>query len=328
MNKNNSVQVLRGIAACMVVIIHVVTLLDYYSQNNYSKLFYQLNAGVDIFFVISGLIMSVLLLDGRKYNFKDFIRRRIVRIAPLYWICTLVWGLIFFDLMISNPELLLRSMLFLPPLGKDHEVEPFLAIGWSLTYEFFFYFTIAFLYKKNLFNFLRKITIFYVLTSLVSIFYEFQSTLFHVIFGILKLEFIIGLWIGWLLVNGKLLSLRLSYFMIFISILMFIFSPMSSDNSDQRLIFWGVPAGIFVLGFVGLPIEWNKIAVQLGDISYSLYLTHVFSIRIVGRFLVSIEPILPLWLLIIIMLLISVVVAKITYIAIELPLIKYAKNYK
>ncbi|MFX5785380.1 acyltransferase family protein, partial [Acinetobacter baumannii] len=46
--------------------------------------------GVDIFFVISGFVMYYLMHDrfGSATVAGDFLRRRLIRVVPLYWICT------------------------------------------------------------------------------------------------------------------------------------------------------------------------------------------------------------------------------------------------
>lgn len=44
-------------------------------------------AGVDIFFIVSGCIM---MITTRESTVSDFIARRIIRIVPLYWLFTLV----------------------------------------------------------------------------------------------------------------------------------------------------------------------------------------------------------------------------------------------
>ena len=47
-------------------------------------------AGVDLFFVISGFIMVYVSRDvfGKPGAAIDFLHRRIIRIVPLYWIAT------------------------------------------------------------------------------------------------------------------------------------------------------------------------------------------------------------------------------------------------
>jgi hypothetical protein len=119
----SSIQVLRGIAAVMVVLFHVCG--------------FQIGAaGVDIFFVISGFIMfhtnrNVFGLTGAAIL---FLKRRILRIAPLYWLCSAFafW---------PGVELksLVASVLFVPVRSEDGSIHTVLAPGWSLNFEMFFY---------------------------------------------------------------------------------------------------------------------------------------------------------------------------------------------
>src|ERR1041384_6244035 len=46
--------------------------------------------GVDLFFVISGFIMSYTARRGGLREARDFMVRRLVRIYPLYWACSLI----------------------------------------------------------------------------------------------------------------------------------------------------------------------------------------------------------------------------------------------
>jgi exopolysaccharide production protein ExoZ len=103
--------------------------------------------GVSTFFVISGFIMCFITRD----NADRFLQKRLVRIVPLYWLCTLAALLVTYRLAIleqptwsspleGRPDEPLwayvgRSLLFLP-LGDKY---PFLNVGWSLNYEMYFY---------------------------------------------------------------------------------------------------------------------------------------------------------------------------------------------
>src|SRR5450432_1983294 len=75
-----SIQYLRGAAALAVVIFHA---LQWRSGG-----FEVGRAGVDVFFVISGVIMWWVTADGPVGPWA-FLWRRLTRVAPLYWLMTL-----------------------------------------------------------------------------------------------------------------------------------------------------------------------------------------------------------------------------------------------
>jgi peptidoglycan/LPS O-acetylase OafA/YrhL len=79
----------RGIAVLMVVVAHFASL----STANYHY-FYAGLLGVDIFFVLSGFLITSILLQEfaatNRINLKRFYIRRFLRLMPAYWVCVLV----------------------------------------------------------------------------------------------------------------------------------------------------------------------------------------------------------------------------------------------
>src|ERR1700757_5056732 len=73
----NNLQVLRAYAAANVVLVH---LLPLYGVSWHVGLY-----GVDLFFVLSGFLM--MMIAGTDPS--RFLTRRLIRILPLYWLCTL-----------------------------------------------------------------------------------------------------------------------------------------------------------------------------------------------------------------------------------------------
>nr|WP_232247679.1 acyltransferase family protein [Pseudomonas putida] len=102
--------------------------------------------GVDIFFVISGFVMWVTT-EGKNKGIREFWVSRILRVAPLYWVFTcvlvaaaLLMPSLFFNSRAVDPVFLLKSLFFIPALNPDvGDVTPVYTIGWTLTYEMFFY---------------------------------------------------------------------------------------------------------------------------------------------------------------------------------------------
>jgi exopolysaccharide production protein ExoZ len=151
------VQVLRFVAALLVVITHA-TLYAHERLTSSQPVWHFGEVGVDVFFVISGFVMLVSsrALTHRRDGWKYFAMRRIIRIVPIYWIATTVkfltmvvgGGVVLHAALGWNVPL---SYLFLPSTNVDGQVEPLLGVGWTLTFEMFFYalFTVGLLLRVD-----------------------------------------------------------------------------------------------------------------------------------------------------------------------------------
>jgi peptidoglycan/LPS O-acetylase OafA/YrhL len=82
-----NIQALRGVAALLVVFVHLETPAERAGINPALLTFG--NSGVDLFFVISGVIMVVTTARA-DVTAGSFIAHRIARVVPLYWLITLV----------------------------------------------------------------------------------------------------------------------------------------------------------------------------------------------------------------------------------------------
>lgn len=126
-----NLQILRGIAAIGVVFYHT----DFRLAGDHHTEFF----GVSTFFVISGFIMCWITRDDAD----GFLRKRIERIVPFYWLCTFALILLTFKLPLDLMSwqflaYLTRSLLFLP--STDF---PLLHVGWTLNFEMYFYLVFA-----------------------------------------------------------------------------------------------------------------------------------------------------------------------------------------
>ncbi|SDG32894.1 acyltransferase family protein [Microbacterium pygmaeum] len=115
--------------------------------------------GVDIFFVISGFVMMITAPPFQKVSggWRYFAMRRVTRIVPMYWIATtakIAMILILPGAAINSaltPGHVISSYLFLPTRNESGSVEPVLGVGWTLTFEMFFYavFAVGLLLRAN-----------------------------------------------------------------------------------------------------------------------------------------------------------------------------------
>ncbi|HEY7809845.1 MAG TPA: acyltransferase [Allosphingosinicella sp.] len=129
-----SIQYLRAFAALGVVAFHAANAAGFaFPDGAY---------GVDIFFVISGFVM--VWISSAATSPSDFLRGRIRRIVPLYWVVTLTWmaaitlSLAYFPF---GPGGLASSFLFIPygAAGEGRHYFPIVQVGWTLNYEMMFY---------------------------------------------------------------------------------------------------------------------------------------------------------------------------------------------
>jgi exopolysaccharide production protein ExoZ len=147
-----NVQALRAAAALLVVGVHVGNANGFEARylSPTPVLTHVLGTagwyGVDLFFVISGFIMTVTTwtLFGSAKNGLRFLLRRVTRIYPPYWIALLPILLLYLlhpaivDSHAARPPDILASFLLFPQNG-----EPLLLVSWTLVFEMAFYLVFA-----------------------------------------------------------------------------------------------------------------------------------------------------------------------------------------
>ena len=151
--KTYTIQYLRAVAALLVLTFHAFVgnnnFLDYLDESIESIAFFG-HYGVDMFFVISGAIMALIVKDSDCV--KTFIKKRMARIYPTYFQATilamLAW-LIFrriFDLRVY-PHGSWGLFLSLLPFEFQGVSNMILPQAWTLFYEICFIFALPLLYR-------------------------------------------------------------------------------------------------------------------------------------------------------------------------------------
>ncbi len=278
----HALQYLRAIAALAVVYSHTVIQVEGYQQ----FLAHAGSFGVDIFFVISGFIMIYIARpDTRPVAF--FIAR-IRRVVPLYWFFTfLMAGILLvmpsvFKATVFQWDTLLKSLAFIPHWSTAYEgyVWPIVAPGWSLIFEMYFYlvFAISLLLAERyriLFISVVITVVFIIATRLNT----GESAVAQFFSESMVFEFILGMLLAFAWKRGlRLPSSTAWYLLLFGSCLLFLDLPV------PRIVEYGLPSLFIVMACLYIRIKEYSWAVLLGDASYALYLSHIFTLGVLRKF--------------------------------------------
>lgn len=290
--------------------------------------------GVDMFFVISGFIMYYISGEGfgRPGEWRRFASRRFLRIAPLYYVATLLMlvAAAVFTSHIDSDAIgvgpAIASFFFLPVPNGAGTVVPVLKLGWTLNYEAYFYalFTFALIFPKRI----GLIVLFGLLLGIVGLAAILPGRLPMLDFWgqPIVLEFAAGMLLamvyrrGWrigtgqafaLIVGGLLLTMMLRYFEL--------------NPYTTRAVFQGIPAALIVAGVVLWRAPETRSATMRalefgGDASYALYLSHPFSIRAATIAWGLIDGPPSPWLFIAFTMVCALIAAALVHIGIEKPL--------
>ncbi len=276
-----SIQILRFVAALLVVHSHAINDVDYF-VHRYGVVgppgMLLGRCGVDIFFVISGFIIT---RTGRGLTWRQFAAKRAQRVLPLYYTfaaaCTLI--------VVAGAGLDWRTgvatWLLWP--ATDRMTFPLGSVTWTLCFEALFYAAFALCIWRK--------------AALPIVFAVFFACLLLRPFGAvfqfagcpLIFEFLAGVALAYAP------PWRPAIFAIPIGAAIFvvgaalqwpttgqIMSWMASDGAWIRVADLGVPAVLVVWGTLQLRAE-EGVLTRLGDASYALYLVHLPIVNVVVR---------------------------------------------
>ena len=258
--------------------------------------------GVDIFFVISGYLITSIILHQKsinKFSFISFYESRIKRIVPAYYFTLLLIAIsgsfiyLDFDLPVLRRSLI-TSAFFVSNVyfgGGDNYFGAKLAENpllhtWSLAVEMQFYIllpVILILFKKRILPYIigALIVIITLYMEYRFINYGYSSELYFSLFSRIP-EFLIGSLFSIILANGKI-KVSKNINPLFLSILGVLMLIYSIFFINENTLFPGIIALIPCVGVSLILISpdnlitgflSNKVIVYIGSLSYSLYLWH------------------------------------------------------
>ena len=256
-------------------------------------------AGVDIFFVISGLVITLTgpLADPRPSG-AQFFWRRLTRVAPMFWLMTIP---ALMTLSITGPMSAygaggpmnvaqnIATLLFWPAT-ESQIVAPYVSQGWTLCFEMVFYTAVSFVLlggrmKRNA-AILAVVIVIAVLARWVT-----GWAWLRILANRMFIEFgygvVLAFGLGWLRQRGPRLAIPL----LLIGLGFYAYAgvkgdlgvdgwlqTMSDSVSMVRVFIFGTPAVFVVAGALILEPYFRgrlaRICVALGNASYSIYLVH------------------------------------------------------
>lgn len=284
----NGIQGLRAFAAYGVVLYHALEGLNTANPEVFPR-FVLGQAGVDLFFIISGFVM-VYITQGEKETALGFFSKRIARVVPLYWAATLLtiaaalvipWGYPGINL---SPESIASSFFFIPHPNAVGTPVPVLVVGWTLNFEMMFYllFAIAMLVSTRW----RVPLVIAMVAGGVLLARQFDGAAAEFYGLLIALEFAVGCLLAAVINTPAVRSFAQKIPMwplaLVAAAILFFIVPDITNFEPLRVLYYGPPCAVLVFAAVAqdlhrkpIPHTWLN---QLGDSSYSAYLLHGFVI--------------------------------------------------
>jgi peptidoglycan/LPS O-acetylase OafA/YrhL len=332
-------QMLRFLAALAVAFGHA-QLMAYWAG---VKLGYRIEpwpfpggAGVDVFFAISGFVMVHAMRGkfGKPGARGEFVRRRLIRIVPPYWLATgalAIWGLLYaphFDL-----PTLAASFAFVPypSLASNGRIVPYLEPGWTLNLEILFYLVFAACLARTAGQTVLRAGA--VLLALIAVHGLIAPGLIAPAFWTRPLlaEFVFGMGLG--LLRGRLVLPRIVAGAIALTALAALAlapADVSAAGADDwsRVLWYGLP-GAALVGAAALA-DWRvpcaKACDTAGNMSYALYLWHLPVLIFLDRLHGSLSIPVTLWGFVASGLMLSLIAAAVTFYAFERPVLSWLRR--
>lgn len=332
-----SVQILRALAALVVVCVHIPTETQYgMGWGEALPLFLNGGAAADLFFVISGFVIlySSEGMFGRTDAPRVFFLRRLARTVPLYWLTSaavLATILVFRDLATAVHSIgsVIASFAMVPWPRPNGVPLPLVPPGWTMSYEIFFYVAFAVAILLSRVRAVLALTLFFgalsVIGLLVDLPYPFRGWC-----DPLMLDFSFGMGIALAYRAGWRVPLPVTVLCVVVALAAIVASGFNGGpHVAWRVFEWGVPSAVLLGGLVLCRVKPTPGPVArafafLGDASYSLYLIHPLVLPIPRRILshfVTI-PQSP-WLFGAVLLVAAVVAAILCYLLVERPLTRW-----
>lgn len=281
-------QYIRAIAALLVVYFHAILQLEKLNPDAWITDYLFGKSGVDLFFVLSGFVMWITTSD-KPQTVADFWWKRVRRVVPLYWAVTLAAAFV----ALIVPQILkstqfdvphiLASLAFIPWLNPadpaGEMIAPVIVPGWTLNYEMYFYLLFGLCLLVPVRHRIAAITALiggiFLVANLAP-----ESTAARFYGDTVIFEFVAGVILGRIYKTGVSVSTPVVAVAVVLGFGVLLYNDYRGFDLP-RLITIGLPAAFIIFFSTAIRIpdlkawRWLKL---LGDASYSIYLTHIFTL--------------------------------------------------
>ncbi len=319
-------QSMRALAAIMALIGHTIAEAEHYFGVPLAGDAIPWTRGVDLFFVISGFVVT---LSASRFHAQPltFFKRRLVRVVPLYYLFTTLMVAVLLLLpgaaKDTNLDLgqILSSYGFLPYARSDGRIAPVLSLGWTLNYEIFFY--ALFAISLCMRNALATVAGLLILLVLVGLAIPYSTTAISFWTNPLILEFLFGIGLA------RLYQLGLVYPSALLAIIGLIVGLglliLLGTLDLPRVIAAGVPSTIVIASATLLCPNVRTPGQLLGDASYAVYLSHRFTLRAATLLLLPLMPqsATGAWIYVGGVIVLALMVGGLTHLLLERPMMQW-----
>jgi len=314
----------------------------------YNNILYEGYLGVSFFFILSGFILALNYknkLLSNNISFKEFWIARIARIYPMHLITLIIVLPLYLCDFWANSILWIAKFLSNCFLVQSFIPAKFFYFSfngpsWSISDEMFFYLLFPFILWYFKYPKARYISLILLLFIPIVIYFSPEHLKFRLFYinPLFRIaDFITGILLyniyerykklKWL--NSKLTATLIEFASISLFFLFFAFHRFIPQGYRYSCYYW-IPMLMIILVFSYQSgylsgILSKRVFVLLGEISFSFYLIHQLLINYIVNFNTKFMLINNEYILIVVILILSLILSYISYVAIELPSNKYIK---
>jgi len=293
-----SIQAYRGFAVLLVVLFHGASKIGRkYGIEPFNDFFDTGFSGVHLFFVLSGfIIVTAHAKDiGMPRQLFWYLKRRLIRIYPIYWIIFFAlggWKLV--SVNVNIEDFFLNACLFMSNTGLV------IPVSWTMLYEIIFYLIFAILIIN------KKIGVTAIVVWLAFILLNWGDSSYHILHPF-NLLFIFGMLASAL--RFKLIKMDsgvaslISKICFGLGVILFVGSAVYYSHLAVGITEWpahpvtilgfGVASALLVLGSASSEIEnffgKRHLLRLIGDASYSIYLVHLWAQKLSYKLIKAID---------------------------------------